>query len=62
MIGDQVVQIGVANYKFKDDVIEYIIVFNTEDEGMEFTDIVKRYIDQYEWCIVKTPEGAHQIV
>ena len=62
MIGDHVAQIGVASYKFKDDVKEYIIVFNTEDEGLEFTDIVKKYINQYEWCCVKTPTGTYLIV
>ena len=62
MIGDHVVQIGVASYKFLDDDKEYIIVFNTEEEALEFTDIIKKYSDQYKWCSIKTPKGTFIIV
>ena len=60
--GDTTIQIGVANYKFKDDDQEYIIVFNSEDDLQEFINIAEETKAGYQFCKVTTPKEVTKIV
>lgn len=60
--GDTTIQIGVANYKFKDDDQEYIIVFNDVEDLQEFIKIAEETKAGYKLCKVTTPNGTTKIV
>jgi len=60
--GETVTQIGVTNYKFKDDDQEYIIVFNDAEDLQEFMKIAEETKAGYKLCKITTPTGTTKIV
>ena len=58
----EIIQIGLAKYKFKDDSTDYISVFESEQDKDEFLGIATKNSDDYKYCKVITPTGIITIV
>jgi len=56
------VQIGVTKYKFPDINYEYVHVFESEEEVVEFIAYVSKNAKDYEYCIIITPIEESKIV
>lgn len=60
--GDKSIQIGMAKYKFVDDVIDYIIPFETEEDLNDLRQRFQKNKEDYKYCRIVTPEGTEDIV
>lgn len=60
--GDQTVQIGMGKYKFMEDMIDYIIPFETQADLEEFRTLSYAQRDQYKYCRIITPQETITIV
>jgi transcription initiation factor TFIIIB Brf1 subunit/transcription initiation factor TFIIB len=60
--GENVIQIGVAKYKFKDDNTEFATVFESEKQSEDFLNNVQKYRSDFKYCTITNSLGSYKLV
>lgn len=59
---DKIVQFGIGKYKFVDDPIDYVTVFETLLQRIEFEEYAVHNKEDYKYCRIETVTGTQTIV
>lgn len=59
---DKIVQYGLGKYKFIEDPIDYVTVFETFQQREEFETYALHNKEEYKYCRIETPAGINTIV